>query len=68
MTMLSDGKDATKILKIVLPQVETFEDVKLSSSRLRTATDQRYVLKRELGGSLRPVLGAPNGYYELDLQ
>ena len=68
VTMLSDGKDSTKILKMVLPQVDSFEDaqavVKSITNGDRTALMK---LKRELGGSLRPVLGAPNGYYELDL-
>ena len=68
VTMLSDGKDATKILKIVLPQVETFEDAQAVVKSITNGDRSALMkLKRELGGSLRPVLGAPNGYYELDL-
>jgi hypothetical protein len=67
-TMVNDGKDATKIMRMVLPNVSNFEDaqavVKAITNGDRTALMK---LKREVGDSLRPILGAPNGYYQLDL-
>ncbi len=67
-TMLRDGKDSTKILKLVLPQIDSFEDAQAVVKSITNGDRAALMkLKRELGGSLRPVLGAPNGYYELDL-
>jgi len=68
VTMLSDGKENTKVLRMVLPQMEGHKDaqalVRALTNGDRTALMK---LKREIGNALRPILGAPNGFYIIDL-
>ena len=67
-TMLMDGKDSTKVLRMVLPQIDSHNDAQSVVKAITNGDRSELMrLKREIGHALRPIMGAPNGYYVLDL-
>jgi hypothetical protein len=68
VTMLSDGRENNKVLRMILPQMENAQDAQAIVKALTNGDRGEIMkLKREIGNALRPILGAPNGYYMLDL-
>lgn len=67
-TMKKDNHDITKILSTLLPQMESNDDAKrLIFQSCANDKNALVKLKRVVGSSLRPIMGAYNGYYRLDL-
>ena len=68
VTMLQDGKDPTKVMRMILPQMEGAKDAQAIVRQITNGDRAELMkLKREIGNALRPILGAPNGYYICDL-
>ena len=67
-TMLKETSNRSMVLSKVLPQVATAEDArKVMAKTMKNSKTEISRTRREIGNFARPILGCPDGYYELDL-
>lgn len=66
--MISESTDRVKVLAKILPQMASPFDVRqLLATTIGKDRMEMLRLKREMGSSMRPLIGFPNGYYVLDM-
>lgn len=66
-TILKDTTNKAKVLADVLPQMVDFNEARVLVSKvLKGNKTEVHKLRRLVGAALRPMLGLPDGYYELD--